>query len=145
LSNLPQTLASPEDVALFDKIKKFVDDKTTYHEFLKLVNLWVQDFIDLKTLLERANIFIGQSPEIWASFRRVVNADQIAGGAVDPQSSQGGYGFGGMVNIDNAVAENIPMLERVKPDLSGSKVKSHGPSYRKLPKSVRTLRPMFEF
>jgi paired amphipathic helix protein Sin3a len=137
MSNLPQTLASAEDVALFDKIKKFVDDKITYHEFLKLVNLWVQDLIDLKTLMERAAMFIGQSPDIWASFRRVVNADQL-GSATDPSTSQGGYGFGAMLNIDNGVAENIPMLERVKPDLSGAKVKSFGPSYRKLPKSVRT-------
>jgi paired amphipathic helix protein Sin3a len=41
-----------------------------------------------------------------------------------------------MINIDNAVAENTPMLERVKPDLSGQKIKTHGLSYRKLPKSV---------
>lgn len=136
LSNIPQTLASPEDVAFFDKVKKLIDDKTTYHEFLKLINLWVQDFVDLKTLVERALYFIGSSPDIWAMFRRIVNADDINQVGPNPQSSQGGYGFGGMLNIDNAIAENTPMLDRVKPDLGGAKVKSYGPSYRKLPKSV---------
>ena len=136
LSNMPQTLASPEDVSLFDKIKKYIDDKITYHEFLKLVNLWTQNFIDLQAFIDRAHVFIGQSPELWASFRRVVNADEQSIFPNDPQSSQGGYGFGGMINVDNSVAENTPMLERVKPDLSGPRVKSYGPSYRKLPKSV---------
>lgn len=136
LSNIPQTLASPEDVAFFDKVKKLIDDKTTYHEFLKLINLWVQDFIDLKTLVDRAQIFIGHSMDIWAMFKRIVNADELNQVGPNPQSSQGGYGFGGMINIDNTIAENTPMLDRVKPDLSGSKVKSYGPSYRKLPKSV---------
>jgi paired amphipathic helix protein Sin3a len=136
MSNMPQTLASPEDVSLFDKIKKYIDDKITYHEFLKLVNLWTQNFIDLQAFIDRAHVFIGQSPELWASFRRVVNADEQSIFPNDPQSSQGGYGFGGMINVDNSVAENTPMLERVKPDLSGPRVKSYGPSYRKLPKSV---------
>ena len=136
LSNMPQTLASPEDVSLFDKIKKYIDDKITYHEFLKLVNLWTQNFIDLQAFIDRAHVFIGQSPELWSSFRRVVNADEQSIFPNDPQSSQGGYGFGGMINVDNSVAENTPMLERVKPDLSGPRVKSYGPSYRKLPKSV---------
>lgn len=139
MSNIPQTLASPEDVAFFDKVKKLIDDKTTYHEFLKLINLWVQDFVDLKTLVDRAQIFIGHSPDIWAMFKRIVNADELNQVGPVPQSSQGGYGFGGMINIDNTVAENTPMLDRVKPDLSSSKVKSYGPSYRKLPKSVSDM------
>lgn len=96
----------------------------------------MQDFIDLKTLVDRAQIFIGHSPDIWGTFKRIVSADELNQVGPNPQSSQGGYGFGGMINIDNNVAENTPMLDRVKPDLSGSKVKSYGPSYRKLPKSV---------
>lgn len=128
-------------MAFFDKAKKLIDDKTTYHEFLKLTNLWVQDFIDLKTLVDRAQIFIGHSPDVWAMFKRIVHADELGQVGPAPNTSQGGYGFGGMVNIDNGVAENTPMLDRVKPDLSGSKVKSYGPSYRKLPKSVSTFCP----
>ena len=44
-----------------------------------------------------------------------------------------------MIGVDSLIVENTPMLERVKPDLSGAKVKSFGPSYRKLPKSVSTV------
>ncbi|KAL7423639.1 hypothetical protein Q5752_001220 [Cryptotrichosporon argae] len=135
----PQTIALPEDVAFFDKVKKFIDDKVTYHEFLKLVNLFSQDMIDARVLLERAAIFIGDSGEIWQTFKRIVGADDAGVFSQYPLITREGYGFGGMINADSQVVENTPMLERVKPDLSGPKVKSYGPSYRRLPKSEINL------
>ena len=129
----PQTLASPEEVAFFDKVKKFVDDKVTYHEFLKLINLFVQDMIDVPTLVERAEFFIGNAGDVWVFFKKMVGADDVVSNSMGPN---GGYGFGGMINVDSKMVENTPMLERVKPDLSNSKAKTYGPSYRKLPSSV---------
>ncbi|WWC60485.1 uncharacterized protein I303_103058 [Kwoniella dejecticola CBS 10117] len=137
--NQPQTLASPDEVAFFDKVKKAIDDKVVYHEFLKLINLFVQDMIDTKTLLERAYYFIGEAPEVWANFQKVVGASADGKPPPNPSTAQGGYGFGGMIGVDNQVVENIPMLERVKPDLSTDKVKSFGPSYRKLPRTEINL------
>lgn len=131
-----QTLASPDEVAFFDKVKKFIDDKVTYHEFLKLINLFVQDMIDTKTLVERAETFIGGSGDVWAMFRKIVGADDAGNTGPHPTSAQGGYGFGGMISVDSQVVENTPMLERNKPYLDGPRVKAFGPSYRKLPKSV---------
>ncbi|ORX34170.1 hypothetical protein BD324DRAFT_636920 [Kockovaella imperatae] len=135
----PQTLASPEEVAFFDKVKKFVDDKVTYHEFLKLINLFVQDMIDVPTLVDRADFFIGNSGDIWVAFKKMVGADDPASVTTNTMGARGGYGFGGMINADSKLVENIPMLDRVKPDLSGHKVKSYGPSYRKLPSSEVNL------
>jgi len=132
----PQTLASPDEVAFFDKVKKFIDDKVTYHEFLKLINLFVQDMIDIKTLVERAENFIGGAGDVWVMFRKIVGADDLGNVGPHPTSAQGGYGFGGMISVDSQVVENTPMLERAKPYLDGPKVKSFGPSYRKLPKTV---------
>ena len=60
----------------------------------------------------------------------------------NPRSRQTGYGFGGMIAADGQAVENTPMLERVKPDLSGAKVKTYGPSYRKLPKTVSPILPV---
>ena len=137
LPGAPHTLASPDEVAFFDKVKKTIDDKVTYHEFLKLINLFVQDMIDVGTLLERAELFIGQSGDVWSMFKRIVGADEAGNVPPNPNSAQGGYGFGGMIGVDSQVVENTPMLDRVKPDMSGSKVKNYGPSYRKLPKTVR--------
>ncbi|OCF56596.1 paired amphipathic helix protein Sin3a [Kwoniella mangroviensis CBS 10435] len=137
--NQPQTLASPDEVAFFDKVKKAIDDKVVYHEFLKLINLFVQDMIDTQTLLERAYHFIGEAPEVWANFQKVVGANADGKAPPNPATAQGGYGFGGMIGVDNQVVENVPMLERVKPDLAGKNAKSFGPSYRKLPRTEINL------
>lgn len=123
-------------MAFFDKVKKHIDDKVTYHEFLKLINLFVQDMIDIRTLYERAEQFIGQSGEVWTTFKRMLGTDENGNVPPHPVSSLGGYGFGAMINVDNQMVDNTPWLERIKPDMSQAKVKSYGPSYRKLPKSV---------
>ena len=136
----PQTLASPDEVAFFDKVKKFIDDKVTYHEFLKLINLFVQDMIDVKTLVERAESFIGNAGDVWTTFKKVVGADEAGNVGPSATSAQGGYGFGGMILVESQVVENTPMLDRIKPYLDGPKVKSFGPSYRKLPKTVSISR-----
>lgn len=132
----PQPLASPDEVAFFDKVKKFIDDKYTYHEFLKLINLWSQDLLDTRALIDRTELFIGQSGDIWQTFKKWVLADEAGVVPQNIDSSQGGFGFGNMIGVDAKVVDNIPMLERPKPDLSASKVKSYGPSYRKLPSTV---------
>lgn len=137
-TSAPQTLASPEEVAFFDKVKKYIDDKVTYHEFLKLINLFTQDIIDAKVLLDRASQFIGDSGEVWQTFKRMVGADDL-GHIGHATQAQSGFGFGGMINIDNTMSENTPMLERVRPELSNPRVKAYGPSYRKLPSTEINL------
>ncbi|ORY28618.1 hypothetical protein BCR39DRAFT_534412 [Naematelia encephala] len=139
VAGLPQTLVPPEDVAFFDKVKKFVDDKVVYHEFLKLLNLFSLEVVDEKTMLERAELFIGPAGDLFSSFKRMMGVDEAGNLPPNPTSAQGGYGFQGMIGVDAQVVENTPMLERVKPDMSGSKVKSYGPSYRKLPKTEINL------
>ena len=91
----------------------------------------------MRTLVERAESFIGNSTDVWPIFKKMVEADKVEKQGLNAMGPQGGYGFGGMIQADSQVVENVPMLERVKPDLSGPKVKSYGPSYRKLPKTVR--------
>jgi paired amphipathic helix protein Sin3a len=113
-----------------------VDDKITYHEFLKLINLFSQDMIDTRTLVERAEHFIGGAGDVWITFKKMIQVDDAGNPPPNPYSSQGGHGFGGMINIDGSSVEMMPMLERVKPDLNGPRVKTYGPSYRKLPKTV---------
>lgn len=111
-----------EERLFFDRVADFIDDKFTYYEFLKLLNLYTQDIIDLPTLVSRAWLFIGSAPDLWLDFRHLV-----------------GWQDGSSVNgrtIENGewIVENIPAVERKGPDLS--KTESAGPSYRKLPPSV---------
>ncbi|KAK9469030.1 hypothetical protein V1512DRAFT_258454 [Lipomyces arxii] len=100
---------SAEELAFFDRVKKFIGNKQTYNEFLKLLNLFSQDIIDRNVLVEKAEPFIGGNKELIDWFKRCVDYDT------------------GTLTI-----ENIP-YKRHQLDLS--LCKAYGPSYRLLPKS----------
>ncbi|KAK9360348.1 hypothetical protein V1504DRAFT_423614 [Lipomyces starkeyi] len=100
---------SAEELAFFDRVKKFIGNKQTYSEFLKLLNLFSQDIIDKNLLIEKAEAFIGGNKDLIEWFKRCVNYDS------------------GTLSI-----ENIPYK---KHQLELSLCKSYGPSYRLLPKS----------
>lgn len=119
-------MVSPDEVAFFDKVKKHIDDKVVYHEFLKLINLFTQDLIDTKVLVERAQMFIGENTDIWPQFKQVVGADEVARSG----------GFANMIGVEAGVLENTPAFDRAKLDIN--QCEQFGPSYRKLPKTVRS-------
>jgi paired amphipathic helix protein Sin3a len=128
---LPQ--ASMQDVNFFNRVKVYSTDIATYHEFLKLLNLYTQDILDLTALVSRAYLFIGQEASLWKDFREIVGwTDGVALGET-----------GGRIEIVDGVRviENVPSLDgprRGKGD-SGKGWKTHGPSYRQLPQSEISL------
>jgi len=107
------TAATAEELGFFDKAKKFIGNKNTTNEFLKLCNLYSQDLIDRNTLLHRAQTFIGGNPELMSWFRNFI-----------------GY------QITDEVIGNVPKPPSNRPLLSNCR--GLGPSYRLLPKRVRT-------
>ena len=131
----PTTLASQNEVVFFERVKKQIDDRVTYHEFLKLLNLFVNDIVDTKTLVERAAVFLGgDQNDLFREFKALVGYPQLSvdanGHIMNPPV--------GMINLDPyGVAENLPMLQRPKVDLNNQR--ASGPSYRKLPKAEVNL------
>ncbi|KAF7312188.1 HDAC-interact domain-containing protein [Mycena indigotica] len=59
----PTLAAAPEDSqaqAFFDRVKRTLEDsRDTYNEFLKLINLFTQNFIDTARLVRESRTFIG--------------------------------------------------------------------------------------
>ena len=55
------TTPSQDELAFFDRVKKFIGNKNTMNEFLKLCNLYSQDLIDKTLLLYRAQSFMVSS------------------------------------------------------------------------------------
>jgi paired amphipathic helix protein Sin3a len=98
-----------EEIAFFDRVKKYVGNKSTFNEFLKLCNLFTQDLIDKTTLVHKADNFIGQNVELMSYFKNLA-----AYAAADK------------------VIENRPAQSDVKVVLSNCR--ALGPSYRLLPK-----------
>jgi len=44
----------------FDRVRRVLDSRETYNEFLKLVNLFTQDIIDTARLVKDSRHFIGE-------------------------------------------------------------------------------------
>lgn len=104
-----------EEFDFFERVKKTLGNKTTYTEFLKVLNLFNQDIIDPKTLVDKVEPFLARSPELFDWFKAYVRVDD----AEDVPS--------------DIVKSSMPPR-----DLSGAK--RSGSSYRLLPKDVGACR-----
>lgn len=107
--------ASSEEIAFFDRVKKYISNKQTMNEFLKLCNLFSQDLIDKNVLVHKVSIFIGGNPDLMSWFRAFVNYDG-----------------------EEEVVDNMPKAPTGRVALSNCR--GLGPSYRLLPKRER-LKP----
>lgn len=108
----PTTTTTPnqDELAFFDRVKKFIGNKNTMNEFLKLCNLYSQDLIDKQLLIYRAASFIGGNQELFAWFKKFMGDDE------EQQKSR---------------------PKTVNSRVSLSNCRSLGPSYRLLPKRER--------
>jgi paired amphipathic helix protein Sin3a len=105
------TTAAPDEISFFERVKKFLGNKNTMNEFLKLCNLFSQDLIDKQLFVSRAQAFIGGNQELFTWFRQFL-----------------GEG-------DEMTAHTRP--KTVNSRVSLSNCRSFGPSYRLLPKRER--------
>ncbi|KAJ5591904.1 uncharacterized protein N7459_002273 [Penicillium hispanicum] len=111
----PSVLTTPsqEEIAFFDRVKKFIANKQIFSDFLKLCNLYTTDLLDRFVLIKRAEGFIGSNAELMSWFKRFMNVEEPEDKTIDPRPKQ----EPGMVNLAHC--------------------RSLGPSYRLLPKRER--------
>lgn len=82
---LPQHLPQPiqqsnslhpsDDRHFFERVKRALDNRDTYNEFLKLVNLFTQDIINTTRLVREARSFLGDG-ELMAQFKAILGWDE---------------------------------------------------------------------
>ncbi|KAF2750618.1 hypothetical protein M011DRAFT_464421 [Sporormia fimetaria CBS 119925] len=111
---LPPTttpMPSQDELAFFDRVKKFLGNKNSMNEFLKLCNLFTQDLIDKQLFIYRAQAFIGGNPELFAWFKHFLGLDDEVSYLTRPRT--------------------------INARVSLSNCRSYGPSYRLLPKRER--------
>ncbi|MCJ1313047.1 Transcriptional regulatory protein sin3 [Agyrium rufum] len=112
LSPVQQKSAPQDDLAFFDRVRKFIGNKQTYSEFLKLCNLFSQRIIDRNTYVHKAANFIGGNPDLLNTLKTFMAYDG-----------------------KDEVIENRPVTNDAKVVLGHCR--SFGPSYRLLPKRER--------
>jgi paired amphipathic helix protein Sin3a len=103
--------ATSEELAFFDRVKKYIANKSTMNEFLKLCNLFSQDLIDRNVLVHKVSNFIGGNPDLMNWFKVFVNYEG-----------------------NDEVIDNRPKAPTSRVALSNCR--GLGPSYRLLPKRV---------
>lgn len=113
---LPQAAQAIDDATFFERVKQFLDNRETYDEFLKLLNLFTQDVVDLRTLVIQAGSFLGDS-ELMTQFKEIVGWEEKE--RRDPEG----------------VGPNSASKLMQRPSKADLSIR-YGPSYRKLPQSV---------
>ena len=103
---------SPEEVELFEHIRKHIGNKPSYEEFLKTLNLYTQQIIDADGLMKQVESFLGNDRELFDWFKNVVAVD-----------------------LKDQVIER-PAVPIPKPDLNHCKTVESSPSYRLVSKEV---------
>ncbi|KAH7104880.1 hypothetical protein BKA62DRAFT_690990 [Auriculariales sp. MPI-PUGE-AT-0066] len=104
---LNHPVSTQSDLQFFDTLKRNFSDRSTYDEFLKLLNLFSKDIIGARTLVDRARSFLGDSTELMEQFKDII-------GYTDADARP-------RPNAPPAVAERVRAVEDC------------GPSYRRLP------------
>ena len=119
IPDLPQPLppsnnasGGNDEIAFFDRVRKFIANKQTFNEFLKLCNLFTQDLIDKNILVHKAQSFIGSNADLYKWFKTWIQYDGR-----------------------DQIVENKPLQSEEKVVLSNCR--ALGPSYRLLPKRER--------
>lgn len=115
LGPTPYAIAAADEIGFFDRVKKFLNNKTTNSEFLKLCNMYTQDLIDKDVLTAKAHHFIGGHADLSAWFKAFV-----------------------MYSGEDQLVDNRPAPPTGRVSLSNCR--GYGPSYRLLPKRER-LKP----
>ncbi|KAJ1966921.1 hypothetical protein IWQ62_002167 [Dispira parvispora] len=104
-----RTPFSEQELELFASIRRYLGYKSTYNEFLKLLNLFSEEIIDDKLLIERVATFIGGNLDLFDRFKALI----------------------GYKEPEDKVPTNEPLVTP-RPRLDLSTLKAVG-SYRKLP------------
>ncbi|CAK7228968.1 Transcriptional regulatory protein sin3 [Sporothrix bragantina] len=99
----------------FERVKKFLPNRTTMNEFLKLINLYRLGLIELNVLVTKSHAFIGGNAELFNWFKNFV-------------------GYTG----EDEIIDNQPAPPSGKVSLSNCR--GFGPSYRLLPRRERLKR-----
>lgn len=116
IPNIEDYRQSAEELDFFENVKRFFNNTSVYAEFLRCINLFNQDLIGMKELLQMVGNYLGKAPELFQWFKQYVGCrDEVD--------------LGGGIAKDSSDASELPLLDV-------NRCKKYG-SYRLLPKLYR--------
>lgn len=96
------TMEVLSETDFFQRLKEHLGDADTYYDFLKLLTLFAEDTIDLRMLVDRAALFLGDNGDLMTIFKALT-------GYADLKPS--------FWDAPEPVIENVPAAEAARPDL----------------------------
>ncbi|KAF9445685.1 hypothetical protein P691DRAFT_805298 [Macrolepiota fuliginosa MF-IS2] len=65
-----------DETHFFERVKRTLDNRDTYNEFLKVVNLFTQDYIDTARLVTECKHFLGDT-DLYRQFKEILGWDEL--------------------------------------------------------------------
>lgn len=128
--------AANDPIHFFDRVKRAIDSRETYNEFLKVINLFTQGYIDTATLVKESGNFLVGDGDLMKQFKEILGWDdrkERESWVVEQQLTERGMQAGWSKPTIAVVGagRNAGKLKPGRVDLSVQ----HG-SYRRLPANV---------
>ncbi|RKP09630.1 Sin3 family co-repressor-domain-containing protein, partial [Thamnocephalis sphaerospora] len=70
-----KTSASADELVFFERVKRHLTNKQTYVEFIKILNLFSQEILDRKQVVERVEPFLSNRADLFDWFKMFVGYD----------------------------------------------------------------------
>ncbi|KAG7097684.1 hypothetical protein E1B28_005009 [Marasmius oreades] len=67
--------AANDPIHFFDRVKRAIDTRDTYNEFLKVINLFTQGYIDTATLVKESGNFLVGDGDLMKQFKEILGWD----------------------------------------------------------------------
>jgi paired amphipathic helix protein Sin3a len=69
-----RTTSNNDENRFFDNVKRALDNREVYNEFLKVINLFTQDYINTATLIKESRHFLNEG-DLMRQLKEIVNWD----------------------------------------------------------------------
>ena len=119
-----KTMPENDDIQFFDRVKRALDNRETYNEFLKLINLFTQGFIDTARLMKESRNYLGDT-ELLRQFQGILGWDE--------RKEREYY----LSTLENGWPR--PTITGIRDRPGRINMNAQYGSYRKLPTSVRNV------
>ena len=118
-------MANFDETQFFPRVRAALDSRETYHEFLKLINLFTQDFLDRTRLVQECRPFLGEG-DLMVQLKEILGWDEALERSARVKEREEPYPLPGrpLTILDRPCREELNIR--------------YG-SYRRLPADVRTF------
>eukprot|EP01137_Pigoraptor_chileana_P015243 Opistho-2@70936 len=124
-----RSLAHAEEYAFFDKVKKAINNRQVYDNFLRCLNLYSQEVINKQDLVHLVQGFLGKHADLYDRFKNFVGYKEPA--PVSAAATPTGGLHDGLTRSPGFMPSEGPM------NVDYSTCKRLGYSYRALPKNLQ--------